>query len=201
MPEASGLAISQDTKKANRGLQPFVGEKMERETIVAHVASAAKQVFEMMLGMEIEPGQDYVESGTPRPSGGVVALIGLGGAWMGTGMVTCPVELSCKIASTMMMSEYTAVTDDVLDAMAEIANMIFGHMKTEIEEQLGGLCLSIPTVVYGRNFATRNVSQQPWSVIPVKVGEDIFELRICLTPNREQRTGPRLHFAMHHEVA
>jgi chemotaxis protein CheX len=173
---------------------------MERETIVAHVASAAKQVFDMMLGMQVEPGESYVETGAPRPSEGVVALIGLGGAWMGTGMVTCPVELSCKFAAAMMMSEYAGVTDEVLDAMAEIANMIFGHMKTEIEEQLGGLSLSIPTVVFGRNFATRNVSQQPWSVIPVKVGDDTFELRICLIPNRDQRTGPRPHFAMHHEV-
>jgi chemotaxis protein CheX len=174
---------------------------MERETIVAHVATAAKQVFDMMLGMKVEPGESYIENSVPQPSGGVVALIGLGGAWKGTGMVTCPVELSCKIASAMMMSQYLGVTDEVLDAMAEIANMIFGHMKTEIEEQLGGLSLSIPTVVFGRNFATRNVSQQPWSVIPVKVGEDTFELRICLIQNPEQRWGPRPHFAMHHEVS
>ena len=175
---------------------------MERETIVAFVAAAARQVFDMMLGMEITPGPDYIETQVPEASGGVVALIGIGGAWMGTGMVTCPVELSCKIASTMMMAEYTAVTDDVLDAMAEIANIIFGNVKTELEEQLGNLCLSIPTVVYGRNFATRNTSQQPWSVIPVKVGEDSFELRICLTPNREQqRAGPRPHFAMHHDAS
>jgi chemotaxis protein CheX len=174
---------------------------MERETIVTHVVTAARQVFEMMLGMEIRPGQDYLENNTPQPSEGVVALIGLGGAWMGIGMMVCPPTLACKIASAMLMTESAGVSEEVLDAMAEMANMIFGHMKTELEEQLGGLCLSLPTVIYGRNFATKSVSQQPWTVIPVQVGEDTLELRICLTPNREQRADPRPHFAMHHEVS
>ncbi|HMF76462.1 MAG TPA: chemotaxis protein CheX [Bryobacteraceae bacterium] len=158
---------------------------MERETIVAHVVTGARQVFETMLGMELHPGQDYIETSPQPASRGVVALIGLGGAWMGTGIVACSPELACKMASAMLLSEYQSVSEDVLDAMAEIANMIFGYMKTEIEEQLGGLCLSIPTVVFGRNFLTRSVGNQPWSVIPVKVGDETLELRICLTPNRE----------------
>jgi chemotaxis protein CheX len=175
---------------------------MERETIVAHVVKAAQQVFEMMLGMEIQPAQAYIENSAPQASGGVVALIGLGGAWMGTGMMTCSPALACQIASTRLMTEYRGVSEEVLDAMAEMANMIFGHMKTEIEEQLGALCLSIPTVIYGRNFATRSLNQQAWSVIPVRVGEDTLELRICLSPNRDQWASGRIQprsFPLHHD--
>jgi chemotaxis protein CheX len=164
----------------------------QREIIVAQVVTAARQVFETMLGTEIQASQDYIENNTQHASGGVVALIGFGGHWMGMGMITCAPQLACKIASSMLMSEFTGITEEVLDAIAEITNMIFGYVKTEIEGQLGGLCLSIPTVIFGRNFATRSISQQAWSVVPVRVGDDTLELRICLSPNCEPRTGGRM---------
>jgi chemotaxis protein CheX len=164
---------------------------MERERIAAVTIKAAKGVFETMLGMEIEPGEEYVEQKPPTPGEKVVALIGLGGAWIGTGMMSCTPAFACKIASTMMMSEYPGVNEEVLDAMAEMANMIFGNVKSEIEEELGGLALSIPTVIFGRNFATRSVGQPVWTVMPVKLGEDTVELRICLSPNKDAQSNAR----------
>jgi chemotaxis protein CheX len=91
------------------------------------------------------------------------------------------------------MTEYDAVTEDVLDAMAEMANMIFGNVKTELEEQLGGLGLSIPTVIFGRNFATRSVGQQSWTVVPIRAGSDLMELKICLAKNHDHQGGSRAH--------
>jgi chemotaxis protein CheX len=63
--------------------------------------------------------------------------------------------------------------------------MIFGSVKTELEEELGALGLSIPTVIFGRNFATRSVGQQAWTVFPIKAGSDEMELKFCLMPNRD----------------
>jgi chemotaxis protein CheX len=93
----------------------------------------------------------------------------------------------------MLMTECDAVTEDVLDAMAEMANMIFGNVKNEMEEQLGGLCLSIPTVIFGRNFATRSVGQQSWTVIPITSGTDLMELKICLTKNHDYEGNARAY--------
>ncbi len=55
----------------------------------------------------------------------------------------------------MLMTEAPSVNEDVLDAVAELTNMIIGNVKTELEAQVGPLGLSIPTVVYGRNFQTK----------------------------------------------
>src|SRR3546814_14068538 len=60
----------------------------------------------------------------------------------------------------MMMAEYDAVNDEVLDAMAEVTNMIIGNVKTALEERIGCMGLSIPTVIYGRNFTYRAVGNQ-----------------------------------------
>ena len=99
---------------------------------------AAKDVFSTMLGLEIEVGEPFAEKGSPAESQKVVALIGLAGQWIGTGVIGCSPEFACRIASIMLMAEYQAVNEDVLDAMAEMANMIFGNVKTELEEELGG---------------------------------------------------------------
>jgi chemotaxis protein CheX len=44
------------------------------------------------------------------------------------------------------MTEASSVDEDVLDAVAEITNMIIGSVKTDLEGELGPLGLSIPTV-------------------------------------------------------
>jgi chemotaxis protein CheX len=138
-----------------------------------------------MLGLEIELGDPFIEQSSPKESQKVVALIGLAGQWIGTGVIGCSPEFACRIASVMLMTEYQAVNEDVLDAMAEMANMIFGGVKTELEEHLGALGLSIPTVIFGQNFATRSVGQQAWTIFPLKCGSDEMEMKFCLMPNRD----------------
>lgn len=81
------------------------------------------------------------------------------------------------------MTECSSVDGEVLDAVAEISNMIFGNVKTALEEHVGPLGLSIPTVIFGRNFTTRSVGQQPWTVIELNTDAGVMSMRICLTPN------------------
>ena len=166
---------------------------MNQELLVKSVVSAATDVFSMMLGLEITPGKAFIEKSAPTETERVVALIGLAGTWIGTGMISCSPEFACKISSLMLMTELDSVSEDVLDAMAEMANMIFGNVKTELEEQLGGLGLSIPTVIFGRNFATRSVGQQSWIVVPIQAGEDVMELKICLEKNHDHKSAGRPH--------
>ena len=164
---------------------------MDQELIVGIVSRAAKDVFGTMLGLEIDLGEAFIEKSSPPESQKVVALIGLAGQWIGTGVIGCSPEFACRIASLMLMTEYQAVNEDVLDAMAEMANMIFGSVKTELEEHLGALGLSIPTVIFGRNFATRSVGQQAWTVFPLRAGTDEMEMKFCLMPNRDFHMTPR----------
>lgn len=170
---------------------------MDQEFVVKAVCSAAEEVFATMLGLEMAPGKSYTEENqdTEQPSadGGVVALIGMAGSWVGTGMLTCTPEFACKAASIMLMTECHAVDKDVLDAVAEISNMIFGNVKTMLEENLGPLGLSIPTVIFGKNFSTRSVGQQMWTVVPLEVGSDRMHVRICLVPQQQGRTAHVRH--------
>jgi chemotaxis protein CheX len=167
---------------------------MDGRLIIDAACAAAQEVFTTMLGLDIASGEAYVEEGSTEAVEGIVALSGVAGPWVGTGIVTCSPSLACRLASAMLMAEYESVNWDVLDAVAEIANMIVGNLKTALEEHAGTLGLSVPTVLLGRNFSMKSVGTQSWTVIPFQTGSEQLQVRVCLTPNKDTHPAPRAGF-------
>jgi chemotaxis protein CheX len=147
------------------------------------IRTSTLEVFSTMLNLEIIPGDVFVEQGEAAPASGVVSIIGLAGAWVGSGSLSCSAKLACQMASHLLLTDYEAVDEDVLDAVAEITNMIVGNVKTIIEDRLGAMGLSTPTVIYGRNFQTRGARNQEWTVVPFLFGTERMCVQICIAPN------------------
>ena len=117
----------------------------------------------------------------------MVAQISLVGASSITSLVCCSAEVACAIAAAMLMQECAAVDAEVLDAMAEMANMIMGNVKTDLETQFGGGAnLSIPTVTYGSNFIVHNHNKR-WVVLPFHMDEGSLTVQMCFEPAFESR--------------
>jgi chemotaxis protein CheX len=158
---------------------------ISQEDLVKAIRSATEEVFTMMLNLEIAAGEVFVEKEEAVPSSGVVSLIGLAGSWVGSGSLACSAVCAAKIASALLMAPYEAIDEDVLDAVAEVTNMIIGNVKTALESRLGAMGLSTPTVIYGRNFQTRSSGNQEWTVVPFTLGEDRMCVQVCIAPNVE----------------
>jgi chemotaxis protein CheX len=150
--------------------------------IVKSVSQSATQVFSTMLGVEIRCGEATVANGMPDAHDGVVSFIGLAGAWAGTGSLSCSPVLACRICASMLMCEATAVNEEVLDTVAELTNMIIGNVKTDLEEYLGPLGLSIPTVVYGRNFKAKSAGSTEWVIVRFHWDDETLLVKLCLEP-------------------
>jgi chemotaxis protein CheX len=155
-----------------------------RDEIVDWVTQATNEVFTTMLGMEAKFGEHFIEDPGKGLSMGVIGIIGLVGDWTGTAVVSCSSPLACRIANTLFMQEYQNVTDEVLDAVAEMTNMIIGNLKNSLESKLGTMGLSIPAVVFGRNFATRRSGKESWYVIQFEVDGERIDVQLCLAPNQ-----------------
>ena len=156
---------------------------MEKQFIEQAVFASVQEVLSTMLGMEAEITDRLPIEESTEGHERVVALVGLAGDYMGTGTIGCSPKFACKAASNMTMTDYPAVDGEVLDAIGEIANMIFGNVKTALEGEMGELGLSIPTVVFGHNFCTRSMGSQSWIDVPVKVEEEEIDVRLCITTN------------------
>jgi chemotaxis protein CheX len=154
---------------------------LTHEDLARRITAATSEVFEMMLGTPAEAGEAHIEESGSGPTEGVVALVGLTGPLVGTGCVSCDADLACRLAGHMLMSEFPSVDCDVLDALGEIANMIIGNIKTSIEDEYGPMWLSVPTVVYGRNFTTRSVGKHSWTVVPFSCDGNKMLVQMFLT--------------------
>jgi chemotaxis protein CheX len=168
---------------------------IEHENIVEYVRSATAEVFSTMLGMEVAPGPEHLDQKPPMIANGVMALVGFAGSWIGTGVVSCDASLAIQVCNHLLMAEETSVNEDVLDAMGEVTNMIIGNFKTLVENHVGPLCLSIPTVIFGHNFTSRSIGNNSWVVLPFEWNGEIIEVRICLAPS-QSHVAPRVG-AMH----
>lgn len=146
------------------------------------ISQAAANVFSTMLGTAVGPSETWIEHDIPEVSDGIVSFIGLAGAWAGTGSVVCSPTVACRICSLMLMTESTSVDADVLDAVAELTNMIIGSVKNDLEPHVGSLGLSIPTVVFGKNFKTRSAGSVDWVVVRFPWEGETFTVKMFLAP-------------------
>ena len=162
------------------------------EMLVDCIDHACRHVFSTMMAVALDPGEASSETATADANDGVVSLIGLAGNWTGTGSLACSAPLACRICSQLLMTEVQGVNEEVLDAVAELTNMIIGSVKTDLERHLGPLGLSIPTVVYGRNFKTRSIGTREWTTLRFLWEDQPLLVRLSLAPG-EQPVHPRLH--------
>jgi chemotaxis protein CheX len=155
---------------------------IDTDQIVNEIRAAAEEVFSTMLNLELRFAESYCDKRPAHPLDGVICLIGLAGKWTGTGTLSCSAEFACRIASQMLMTEYVQVDAEVLDAVAEIANMILGNVKTAIERSLGTMGMSIPTVIFGKNFLAKSCGDETWSVAVFDCEGQRLEVKLFLKP-------------------
>jgi chemotaxis protein CheX len=107
----------------------------------------------------------------------ISGIIGLSGKAVGMVVLSLSEPLALKAASTMLMTETKEINDDVVDAVGELANMVAGAAKAELEEY--ELSVSLPSVVTGKNHEIRfpsNVTpicipyETPWGPLMLEVG-------------------------------
>ena len=108
----------------------------------------AKEVFETMVFMTLE------ESAEESPDINDEALLGtitFKGNLEGCLGVCCSPQCAKMVAANMLGMESTESLSegDVNDAIGEIANMVMGAVKSRIQEQVGNVEVSIPSVVQG----------------------------------------------------
>ena len=128
---------------------------LQNEQLADMLFAATQEVFTSMLGSEVRRLSEP-ETEQPASFDGVLSLVGLVGAVIGNGALVCNAEAACYLSSRLLMTEVSMVGEEVLDAIGEITNMIVGGFKNLLEIHAGPVQMSIPSVIYGKNIATRN---------------------------------------------
>lgn len=144
--------------------------------------TALTNTFQTMLSCEARRGNLAVKQDS-RAAHEVSGVIGLSGKAVGTVVVSFSTQVALKAASTMLMMEFTAIDEEVVDAVGELTNMVAGAAKAELEEF--EMMVSLPNVVTGPAHEVHFPSQ----VSPISIAFDTdwgpISLEVGLAPVRE----------------
>ncbi len=115
---------------------------------------SAREVFETMVFMAL------AESGGDSRPIDEVALLGsitFKGNLEGCLTICCDLTCARTIAANMLGMDAGAELGeaDICDAIGELANMVMGAVKSKIQNDVGTVEVSIPSVVRGRELKNR----------------------------------------------
>lgn len=85
-----------------------------------------------------------------------------------------------KAASTMLLTETTEVSADVLDAVGELTNMVAGRAKSQLEEL--HLSVSLPNIITGSDHEIRFPSNVTPICVPFETEWGALSLEVGLAP-------------------
>lgn len=151
---------------------------MKAEYINPFVTSLCN-AFSTMLGCQPRRGALALKHdlSSAREISGV---IGLSGSTVGTVVLSFSRPVALKAASLMLMTETTEINDDVVDAVGELANMVAGAAKAELEEYQ--LSISLPNVVIGDGHIIRFPSEVVPICVPFETDWGPVTLEVGMAP-------------------
>lgn len=113
---------------------------------------ATKQVFQTMLGCT--PTRTGLSlRGMAETNYEISAIVGLSGRASGAVVLTLPTETALSVLDRLVGMERLEVTDEVCDAVGELASMIAGFAKSRLERL--SLSASVPSIVTGTDHQVR----------------------------------------------
>ena len=155
---------------------------MKVEYINPFIASVYN-LFSTMLGCEARRTDIGVSQSVTDP-GDITALIGMSGHERGTAILSFPKATAVAMARRMFSAESETVDATVLDAVAEIVNIVAGGAKAQLtpdgEEPMR---LSLPTVVRGRDYSVGHPGQSQWVTVGFESPLGGFSLWITFESN------------------
>lgn len=112
------------------------------------VLDGAKEVFETMIFMALEEVTDQTWEMEDVTLLGTITFKGNLEGCLG---ICCGMNCARTIAANMLGLEPDdeISEDDINDAVGEVANMVMGAVKARIQDEVGNVEVSIPSVVQG----------------------------------------------------
>ncbi len=145
--------------------------------------NATMQVLTTMASTRAKVGKPFLKKDNIA-CGDVTGIVGITGDVVGTVSITFDSPSIFHIVSAMLGEEINDLDDGITDAVGELANMISGQARRELEEKGRLLHGSIPTVITGRNHMLIHVARGPKIGIPFDLEIGKFTMEVCLAADQ-----------------
>ena len=139
---------------------------------------ATVNVLETMAFTKAQANKPYLKE-DDIARGDVSGIIGLTGETSGTISVSFTEDSILAIVSNMFGEEMKEISDEIEDAVGEIANMISGQARQKLEEGGKSLKAAIPTVIKGKSHTITHMTPYPIIAVPFTTDNGDFTIEVC----------------------
>lgn len=164
-------------------LQQCVGAE-ETDVDVRHInpfVDGVDNVFTTML--QLKPARSAVKvSDGKAVNVGLTSMVGISGKISGVVVLKFPTDTAIRLANRMLGHDARKIDPAVVDAIAELVNMVGGYAKAKFECE-PPLQLGLPTVVEGADYKVKYPTKSVWLEIPFDCDMGRFTLEITFGAN------------------
>ncbi len=153
---------------------------------------ASQEVFQKMVNLDLSLDKPYVKRAT-ETSAAVNSVITLAGPVCGMVILRFSQTVALAAAAGLSGEQHTGLTEECLDALGEITNMIVGSAKKLLPADRP-LNMSIPKTTIGSTDLTYPPNQL-FLVIPCETSKGRFVIEVGLRKLKEGEVAPRIESA------
>ncbi len=139
---------------------------------------STKEIFSSMVMMDISVAGVVQEHGVLHDT--ITGMIGLAGTHKGVLAVHVPYSVAMAITSSFLMMDVEEITEDVHDAIGEIANMLGGNVKSILSENGRDIDLSLPSTISGAEYSFQSDKEVDTVIISFDTGNGEFIVEMDL---------------------
>lgn len=157
-------------------------------TLIRRFIEATQNVFGTML-------QSTVSFGKPGPTGQVPSvgdvsgIIGFSGDVAGAAVIRMPMGTALGVVESFCGERFDAETEDFADAIGELANMICGSAKSNLNSSC--VNISCPQVVVGKDHKIQKPSDAISITIPCNAPQGAFSIEVSIRAAAAHGAAPR----------
>lgn len=138
---------------------------------------ATTRLFGDFIGANVTPGKPFLKPddyGLEEVSG----IIGLAGETAGAVVLSFTRETAIKVVSKLAQKNYVALTNEVIDGVGELINIIAGNAKKDLLDFR--IDISLPGVVVGDSYQIHWPEGIPVVVLPFDSDIGRFSVSVSL---------------------
>lgn len=140
--------------------------------------SATKNVFELMLDLDVEMGKPKVIQGMSGSRDANVVL-GVTGDVKGNLVFGFPNDMTLEMVKIMSGMEVKEIDGFVSSALGEVANIIGGNAITELSNS-EYICDIVPPQIFIGEYKSISMANEKVICLPLKTRIGELEINICL---------------------
>jgi len=153
------------------------------ETLAKDVIAAVTKSLHETFGVEVTAGTPEYGDGMVSLVGDISGIIGMVQNQLEGTLMLCVTFETVRDILPQVVGKSVAITHEMaVDAVGELTNMIFGQVKSELNQRGHQVKLGIPCVVTGKGHFVSQFHRGKYMIVPFHLDGQLFQVYIAVHP-------------------